>query len=338
MIKKLTASFLLFLISSSVFSDEPNTQIRLETATKVSFPSQGLNLSALLFKPNDFTEGDKKPAIVFIRPASGVKEQTAGLYAKLLSDRGFITLSYDPRTFGESEGTERGVENPFAISEDAINAITYLSSRPDVDTDNIFVAGVCMGAWYGAHTIAMDPRVKALAMISPIVNARNYFLELTEGNFRDSEFFQALGQVRAAEASIGTPVMMPVVPTSGPESETPTAQEVAGYYLNQDLEEKGYADHSNWVNEWAVKSNQYYLGFNPRSTMKLLKGVPVFMALGTNNNGSYPYAKRFFDKLRKPKELMEVPGKHYDLYWNPEYTLPISDGVAQFFKKQVKVK
>mgnify|MGYP002064458387 CR=1 FL=1 len=74
---------------------------------KVSFISEGQKLAGLLYLPEDYQKGEKRPAIVFIRPGTGVKEQTAGLYAKLLSEKGFVTLAFDPRGFGESEGLVR---------------------------------------------------------------------------------------------------------------------------------------------------------------------------------------------------------------------------------------
>jgi len=63
-----------------------------------------LKLSALVHIPKNYEEDQKKPAIVITRPGSGVKEQTAGIYAQKFSEQGFVTLVFDPKGFGESQG------------------------------------------------------------------------------------------------------------------------------------------------------------------------------------------------------------------------------------------
>jgi fermentation-respiration switch protein FrsA (DUF1100 family) len=82
--------------------------------SNVTFNSNGLKLAGHLYLPDDYKEGEKRPAIVVSHPLGGVKEQTAGLYAKKLSERGFITLAFDASYQGESEGEPRFLEDPFA--------------------------------------------------------------------------------------------------------------------------------------------------------------------------------------------------------------------------------
>ncbi|KAF9148298.1 hypothetical protein BGX20_006373, partial [Mortierella sp. AD010] len=76
------------------------------TPIEVTFSSSNVKLSAHLYVPDTYKEGDRLPAIVVLHPGGGVKEQTAGLYAKELAGQGFITLAFDRRTQGASEGTQ----------------------------------------------------------------------------------------------------------------------------------------------------------------------------------------------------------------------------------------
>ena len=71
---------------------------------KIQFKSAGLSLAGNLFYPKNWEEGQKYPAIVVSGSWTTVKEQMAGLYAEKLADKGFISLAFDFRNFGESEG------------------------------------------------------------------------------------------------------------------------------------------------------------------------------------------------------------------------------------------
>ncbi|MEM7126986.1 MAG: hypothetical protein AAF702_11700 [Chloroflexota bacterium] len=45
-------------------------------------------------------------------PATGVKEQTTGVYAQKLAEQGFLTCAFDPAGWGESTG-RRFIMNPY---------------------------------------------------------------------------------------------------------------------------------------------------------------------------------------------------------------------------------
>ncbi len=70
---------------------------------KIWFLSEGTKVVGNLYLPKSYKEGVTLPAIVVIGPKGAVKEQTQGIYAKKLSEKGFITLVFDHRTYGESE-------------------------------------------------------------------------------------------------------------------------------------------------------------------------------------------------------------------------------------------
>ncbi|MDJ0592489.1 MAG: alpha/beta hydrolase [Pleurocapsa sp. MO_226.B13] len=93
----------------------------------VSYDSEDSKIIAHIYLPKDYVEGQKRPAIVINPPATGVKEQTIGLYAEKLSNKGFITLAFDPRGFGESEGHPL-LQNAYRITEDIHNSISFLGT------------------------------------------------------------------------------------------------------------------------------------------------------------------------------------------------------------------
>jgi alpha/beta superfamily hydrolase len=143
----------------------------------VEYLSNGSRISAFLFIPEDYVEGEKRPAIVITPPNSGVKEQTAGIYAEELSKKGFVTLAFDPRGFGDSGGHPLLVD-PLRQVVDARNSIDFISSLEQVDADNIFNMGLCVGSGISAYETSTDSRIKAQAMVSPLLGFGDMEVEL----------------------------------------------------------------------------------------------------------------------------------------------------------------
>ena len=78
---------------------------------KVTFETQyGLTLAADLYTPK--AENEKMPAIAVSGPFGATKEQSSGLYAMQMAERGFVALAFDPSYTGESSGTPRRTASP----------------------------------------------------------------------------------------------------------------------------------------------------------------------------------------------------------------------------------
>ena len=133
---------------------------------KVAFESEGIELVGNLFYPPEYSEGKPYPAVVVTGSWTTVKEQMAGLYAKRLSNKGYITLAFDFRGFGESGGRPRFYENPGMKVEDIKNAVGFLASLPEVDAQKIGLLGICAGAGYSLVAASGDKRVKAVVTVA----------------------------------------------------------------------------------------------------------------------------------------------------------------------------
>ena len=129
---------------------------------RVSFLSDGARLVGNLYLPENYQPNKKYPAVVVSGSWTTVKEQMAGLYAEQLAGEEFITLAFDFRNFGESEGTPRFYENPAQKVADIGNAVSYLQSLPQVDAERIGALGICAGSMYTLMAAAADKRIKSV--------------------------------------------------------------------------------------------------------------------------------------------------------------------------------
>lgn len=89
-----------------------------------------------------------------------------GTYAEALVDQGYLTLAFDHRNFGESDGEPRQHEDAAGKLADLRDATSFLATRPDVDKDRIGCVGVCLGGSYALRQSAFDPRIGAVALVA----------------------------------------------------------------------------------------------------------------------------------------------------------------------------
>ena len=127
---------------------------------KTTFKNRfGITLAADVYKPKGAT--GSLAAIAVSGPFGAVKEQSSGLYAQTLAERGFLTIAFDPSFTGESGGEPRYVASPDINTEDFQAAVDYLISRDDVDADKIGILGICGWGGLAINAAAVDTRVKA---------------------------------------------------------------------------------------------------------------------------------------------------------------------------------
>ncbi|WP_371583927.1 alpha/beta hydrolase [Streptomyces sp. NBC_01314] len=140
-------------------------EARKTVRTDVTFVSNGLTPAGHLHTP-DARVGHPLAAIVVIRPWGGVKEQTAGLHARRLTEHGFTVLAFDTAHQGTSEGEPRFLENPVQRAEDIQDAVSYLSAQKDVGPDCIGALGISTGGGHALYAAIGDQRIRAVGTVS----------------------------------------------------------------------------------------------------------------------------------------------------------------------------
>ncbi|BBP60009.1 hypothetical protein PHLH4_35990 [Pseudomonas sp. St316] len=128
---------------------------------KITFTNRyGITLAGDLYHPKNASA--KLAAIVVCGPFGAVKEQSSGLYAQTMAERGFVTLAFDASYTGESSGEPRNVASPDINTEDVSAAVDALGLQSSVDRERIGVIGICGWGGMALNAVALDKRVKAV--------------------------------------------------------------------------------------------------------------------------------------------------------------------------------
>ena len=303
-----------------------------DTAKQVSFLSNNIKIAATLYYP-DILDKKPLPAIVVSHPAGAVKEQTAGLYAKRLAEKGFITLTFDAAFQGESEGTPRGLEDPAQRVEDIRAAVAFLATVNEVDAKNIGVLGICASGGYSLVAVATDHNVKALATVSG-VDLGDWYRKGSDGK-QDPAVIQHLLDIAAADkiaiANGKAPGSMPIHPKTEEDAKAAGGMAYEGwkYYCT----DEGY--HPNAATFFVWSSIERVAGFYSPHFAKLIAPRPVLMIAGSEAQTLW-MTKEAFDQSEGEKELFLIEGAtHVDLYYKEEYVSQAIPKLNEFFKKNL---
>ncbi|MDY6372396.1 MAG: alpha/beta hydrolase [Bacteroidales bacterium] len=220
---------------------------------KVTFETQyGLTLAADLYTPKN-AEG-RLAAIAVSGPFGAVKEQSSGLYAMRMAERGFVALAFDPSYTGESSGEPRRTASPDINTEDFMAAVDYLSQLDNVDPERIGIIGICGWGGIALNAAAADPRIKAT------VASTMYDMTRVSGNgYFDSEdkeesrhaAREAMGRQRLADPMAMAGGVVDPLPEDAPQF----VKDYHAYYKTP----RGYHARSGNSNDgWRTIGTQAY--------------------------------------------------------------------------------
>lgn len=312
---------------------------------KVAFLSENVRVAGNVFLPPHYDSNKRYPAIVVITPASGVKEQTAGIYAEKMAKEGYITLAFDHRTYGESGGYPRGMENAPMKVEDIKNAITFLSNFPGVDPKRIGELGICSGAGYSLQVAMQDTRLDSVATVSGFVDftdygmggATQYMDQLTGDSVEQyRQQIKMASDARQKYYETGEVVLVDGIPSAEKaKSMNEFWVRAADYYRNP---ERGAAAE-NYSPLRAAMSLDTRYAFNPSENMALIGDTPFLAIVGTEALSAYfsEVAVKRGSEAGKDAELFEIEGaQHFDLYDQEKYVNQAVDKLDDFFSKTLR--
>ena len=302
--------------------------------SKVTFHNHyGITLVADMYVPKG-SEG-KLPAIAVSGPFGAVKEQTSGIYAQHMAERGFLTIAFDPSYTGESGGEPRRTASPDINTEDFLAAVDFLSNQDNVDPERIGIIGICGWGGMAINAAALDPRIKATVTSTMYDMSRiareGYFGSADSEEARDAQR-KAWAAQRTEEYRTGDYKRAGGVVDPLPDDAPWFVKDYHDYYKTQ----RGYHPRSgNSTDGWNITGTMSFLN-QPLLDMAGEIKTPVLLIHGEKAHSRY-FSEGAFAKLKGDnKELLIIPGAvHTDLYDDVKGVIPY-DKIESFFKKNLK--
>lgn len=297
---------------------------------KITFHNRyGITLAADMYTPKDVK--GKMPAIAVSGPFGAVKEQSSGLYAQTMAERGFVTIAFDPSFTGESGGMPRYVASPDINTEDFQAAVDFLSVQENVDPEKIGIIGICGWGGMALNAAAIDTRIKATVAVTMYdmtrVNAKGYF-DSEDSEEARHEKRVALNNQRTIDYKNGSYERAGGVIDPLPDDAPFFVKDYYDYYKTS----RGYHKRSLNSNDgWNITSTLSFLNMPILSYSNEIRSAALLVH-GEKAHSCY-FSKDAFAKLTGDnKELIIIPGAvHTDLYDRTDI-IPF-DKITEFLRK-----
>ncbi len=303
--------------------------------SKVTFHNRyGITIAADLYVPKN-AEG-KLPAIAVSGPFGAVKEQSSGLYAQTMAERGFLTIAFDPSFTGESGGEPRYVASPDINTEDFCAAVDFLSVQENVDPEKIGIIGICGWGGLAINAAAQDTRIKATVASTmydlPRCTANGYF-DSEDSEQARFEKRKAMNAQRIIDFQNGFYESAGGVVDPLPDDAPFFVKDYYDYYKTK----RGYHERSLNSNDgWNITSSLSFLNMPIMHYADEIRSA-VLLVHGEKAHSCY-FSRDVFENMTKNskyadnKELMIIPGAvHTDLYDRTDI-IPF-EKLESFFKK-----
>lgn len=299
---------------------------------KITFHNRyGITLAADLYKP--LKSEEKLPAIAISGPFGAVKEQSSGLYAQILAERGFLTIAFDPSFTGESGGEPRYMASPDINTEDFQAAVDYLATSDEVDADKIGILGICGWGGMALNATAIDTRIKATVTSTMYnmtrISAKGYFDEEDNADARYKNKV-LLNNQRTQDYKNGDYLRAGGVIDPLPDDAPFFVKDYYDYYKT----ERGYHKRSLNSNDgWNVIGTMSFIN---QPIIKYSNGIrSAVLVIHGDKAHSFYFSKDEFEKLNGDnKKFLVIPDAvHTDLYDNVNI-IPF-DKIELFFRENL---
>lgn len=298
---------------------------------KITFYNRyGITLAADLYEPKNVT--GKRPALAVSGPFGAVKEQSSGLYAQTMAERGFLTIAFDPSFTGESGGQPRYVASPDINTEDFQAAVDFLSLQDNVDPEKIGIIGICGWGGMALNAAAIDTRIKAVVPVTMYdmsrVNARGYFDAMDEEDRYEAK--KTLNAQRIEDYKNGEYARAGGVVDPLPEDAPYFVKDYYDYYKTA----RGYHKRSLNSNDgWNTTSSLSFMNMPLLQYIREIKSA-VLLVHGEKAHSLYFSKDAFAELTGDNKTLRIIPDASHTVLYDQVGVIPF-DEITEFLRKNM---
>jgi uncharacterized protein len=268
--------------------------------------ADGLELGAWLYLPK--ADGHRSPAITMAHGYAGVKEHGITRFAEAFADAGFVVLLHDHRTFGISGGEPRQDVDPWLQVADWRRAISYLESRPEVDSKRMGLWGT---SYAGGHALvlgATDRRIACVASQVPTISGYQQGLRrvapegvaVLEAVLDEDERAQARGEPPRRQAIVSADTALPA---------SYRTKDAIDFYLQP------LGEGARWENSVTMRSTRLARMYEPGVWVPRISPTPLLMIVASHDTITLTdLALASYEQALEPKKLLLIPGGHFDPY------------------------
>ncbi len=297
----------------------------------IEINAEGIRLRGWLYTPDS---GSRPfPTVVMAHGFSAVKEMYLDSFAEVFAKGGLAALVFDNRNFGASDGQPRQEIDLWIQVRDYRHAITYATTRPEVDRDRI---GVWGSSYSGGHVLvvgALDRRVKCVVSQVPLVSGYRNVLRLVRSDQLAPLRAQLDGD-RQSRFAGKPPAMIPVV-SADPMG--PAALPTADSY--QWFTETGRTRAPAWKNEVTLRTLEMLMEYEPATYIERISPTPLLMIIAAGDDLAVAdEAFAAYNRALEPKKLVILPGAHFEAYVGPGFELASGEARGWFIEQLVTRK
>lgn len=295
---------------------------------RVRFDVKGSEVVGNLYLPKTMANpaNAKRAGVVIVGPVAFVKEQAPLQYASRLAQQGLVSLVFDPRYHGESQGEPRRFESGPAKVEDLRAAAEYLTKRPEVDPARVHALGICQGVNWAVDATNQEPLIRSVALV-----AGHYLTPQTAALY--------LGNLEAVQNRIKKSLAartafelekrvdyIPIVSLTDPDALL-TARPIHDFYYRW-ADRGPFAAHTGlWENRITRMSEAGIWGHDVTPSLKALQ-KPVMMVHSERAASGADIPRRLFEQIASPKKTQVwLPGRNQIQFYQDPTT--VDAAVAQ---------
>jgi hypothetical protein len=301
----------------------------MSTRRSITFLSKGLRCAGWYYVPDGVQGGEKAPAVILGHGFGGIKEMILDSYAGAFADAGFVTLAFDYRFTGESEGEPRDQQLPWDNQEDYRNAISWIGTQPEVDPERIAIWGTSYSGTHVIQVAAFDQRVKAvICQANGTLGSLDAFTALMGREVMEGYKAMLLAdRIRRYE----TGEEATYIPFVSPPGQPCAVQMEGAYEFFTGLQSTVCP---GWTNRTTMETLEKMMEGDLSLARTLVSPTPILVVLCEKDEMvPVDLAHRFIATMGEPKEIFSIPCTHLEIYHAEPFLSQALEAETAFLKR-----